>query len=50
MLLEWTDNGWQEHCRVTLPGELISSLIPVDVNRWRVLLDTGTYYEIQLNP
>jgi hypothetical protein len=48
MLLEWGDNGWQEHSRVTLPGELISSLIPVDVNRWCVQLDTGTYYEIQL--
>jgi hypothetical protein len=50
MLLEWSDNGWQEHTRVTLPGELISSLIPVDVDRWRVRLDTGTHYEIQLSP
>jgi len=50
ILLEWGDNGWQEHSRVALPGELISSLIPVDVDRWSIHLDTGTYYEIQLIP
>jgi len=50
MLLEWTGRAWRELTRTTLPGELSSSLIPVAANRWRVRLDTGAHYEIQLNP
>ena len=33
MLLEWTGRGWQELARASLPGELNSSLIPVDAER-----------------
>ena len=50
MLLEWTDKEWQELTRIALPGELRSSLMPVDASRWRIRLDTGAHYEIRLDP
>lgn len=49
ILLEWTSKGWQELARLTLPGAIVSSLIPLESGRWRVRLDTGNYYEIQLD-
>ena len=49
MVLEWTENGWHESARVTLPGSLTSTLEPIKTNRWRFQVNNGDYYEVQLN-
>jgi hypothetical protein len=41
MLLEWTPDGWHEITRAQLPGQLRSSLIPVEDSRWRLRLEDG---------
>ena len=49
LLLEWTPQGWHKHSQVQLPGVLESSLVPVGLQQWRFRLNTGIYYEIQVN-
>lgn len=49
MLLEWTGSQWQEIARVDLPGVLGSSLKPVRGGCWQFRLETGQYFDLQLD-
>ncbi len=50
MLLEWTPNGWKEIARTELRGYLGSSLVPLNGNRWIFRLESGSFFQIHLEP
>lgn len=48
LLLEWSPRGWEIKSRVALTGKIVSSLVLLGNNRWRLRLDNGKHIEIDL--